>query len=245
MSMKYTSIICSVIVAFGFSGLGYFASKNVKSSTHLIEVKGLAEKVIKSDVADIVITVSNSNSNLEELYKKRTADKEKIMEFLTKSGVIPEEIADISMETSEGEEEEKSTLSDLITVKKHVCFRSKDTFSVRTSDFEKIDKIKSDIIKLSSEGVLVTYTYSYQLTNFCDVKIQMMREASENAQKNAEAFIEPHHQRIGKVVYLKQGEISIRAENETEETDRWASKEKTSVYKKLRLVVRAGFEKRR
>jgi hypothetical protein len=243
--MKYTSIICSVIVAIGFSGLGYFASRNIKSSQQLIEVKGLSEKVVKADVADVVITISNNNGNLEELYKKRTSDKQKVIDFLAKNGVIPEEIVDISMETTECEEEDKSSLSDLITVKKRIYFKSSDKLSVRTSDFDKVDKIKSDIMKLSSEGVLVTYKYVYQLTNFSDIKIQMMREASENAKKNAEAFIEPHNQKIGKVAYLKQGEITLRAENETEDTDRWDTKEKISVYKKLRLIVRAGFEKLR
>jgi hypothetical protein len=73
----------------------------------------------------------------------------------------------------------------------------------------------------------------------------MMREASENARKSAEAFIAPHNKGLGKVIYLKQGEITVRAENEAEDTDRWDTKEKTSVYKKLRLVVRAGFTKSR
>jgi hypothetical protein len=243
--MKYTCLICSGIVAFGLTGLGYFASKNIGASSQLIEVKGLSEKVVKADMGDVVITISNSGGNLEELYKKRIDDKQKVMDFLTKSGVIPEEIADISMETNEYEEEDKSSLSDLITIKKRKLFKASDKLSIHTSDLDKIDKIKEDIVKLSSEGVLVSYNYAYQLTNFADIKMQMMTEASENARKNAEAFIEPHRKSIGKVVYLKQGEITIRAENEAEDTDRWSSKEKTSVYKKLRLVVRAGFSKSR
>jgi hypothetical protein len=157
--------------------------------------------------------------------------------------VIPEEIVDVSMETKEYDEEDKSSLSDLITVKKRKCFRAEDKLSVRTSDFDKIDKIRENIIGLSSEGVFVTYKYAYQLTNFAEIKMQMMREASENARKNAEAFIEPQKQSIGKAVYLRQGEITIRAENEAEDTNQWESKEKTSIYKKLRLIVRAGFSK--
>jgi hypothetical protein len=243
--MKYVYLTCSGIIAFGLTGLGYFASKNIKADSQLVEVKGLSEKIVKSDMGDVIITISNSSENLDELYKKRILDKQKVMEFLTKSGVIPEEIADISMETNEYEEEDKSSLSDLITIKKRKLFKATDKLFVRTSDLDKIDKIKEDIVKLSSEGVFVSYKYTYQLTNFTDIKMQMMREASENARKNAEAFIEPHNKGIGKVIYLKQGEITIRAENEAEDTDRWDTKEKTSVYKKLRLIVRAGFAKSR
>jgi hypothetical protein len=73
--------------------------------------------------------------------------------------------------------------------------------------------------------------------------MEMMREASENAKKNAEAFIAPYGQRINKVAYLRQGEITIRSADETESEESWNSKESTSLHKKLRLVIRAGFTK--
>jgi hypothetical protein len=216
------------------------------ANLQLIEVRGLSEKVVKADVGDIFITISNNSENLEELYKKRTADKQKVIEFLKKNGVIAEEISNVSTETNVCKEDDKSsTLSGLITEKKRKYFEANDKLNVHLTDFDKLDKIKEDIVKLSSEGILVTYSYAYQLTNFSDIKIKMMHEASENARKNAEAFIAPHNQSIGKVAYLRQGEISIRAENETEDTSYWETKEKTSVYKKIRLVVRAGFTKSR
>jgi hypothetical protein len=213
----------------------------MKANSELIEVKGLSEQVVRADAGDLFITISNDNSNLEELYKKRVSDKEKVVGFLKSSGVTNEEIADFSVDTMEYLEEEKNVSG--TTIKKQKRYESKDRLTVRSRDLDKINKIKEEIFKLSSEGVFIACSYAYNLTNFLDIKKRMMKEASENARKNAEAFIEPYGQTIGKVVYLRQGEITIRAENETEDTERWDTKEKSSVNKKLRLVVRAGFAK--
>jgi hypothetical protein len=71
----------------------------------------------------------------------------------------------------------------------------------------------------------------------------MMRDASEHARKSADACACVHGQKLGTLVYLRQGEISIRAEDESSETSEWNSSEAISINKRLRLVVQAGFSK--
>ncbi|MDR0677065.1 MAG: SIMPL domain-containing protein [Holosporaceae bacterium] len=243
--MKSASFLGALVISFGLIGFGYFSSKKIGRVAELVEVKGLSEKVVRADVGDIHIGISNSDTDLEELYKKRVADKAKVMEFLKNHGVIDEEIVNFSMETDEKQEEDKVTSSGVTTTKKQKYYIANDKFTVRSKDLSKIKNIKEDMVKLLSEGVFINYTYSYRLTSFADVKMEMMKEASENAKKNAEAFIKPQGIAIGKVIYLRQGEITIRGEDETENVESWNSKESTSINKRLRLVVRAGFAKRR
>ncbi|MDR2781843.1 MAG: SIMPL domain-containing protein [Holosporaceae bacterium] len=229
------------IIAFGLLGFGYFSKLQTMDT---IEVKGLSEKVVRADVGHICITISNHCENLEKLYTKRAADKIKVVDFLKSCNVTDEEILDSSMDTKEYEEESTTISPTSVTkVEKIKFYKSEDKLSINTKDLGKIEKIKDGIMKLSSEEIFIGYNYSYDLTNFLDIKIQMLKEASENARKNAEAFIEPQGQKCGEVVYLRQGEITIRAENESETIDSWSSKEKTNINKKLRLVVRAGFAK--
>ncbi|MDR0555962.1 MAG: SIMPL domain-containing protein [Holosporaceae bacterium] len=239
------SFLSAVVIACGLVGFGFFSFKSFRDYGELVEVKGLSEKVVRADVGDVCIVISDRNSSLEELYKKRTLDKDKVIAFLKGVGVTGEEIVNCSMNTTEecwNDEMKKAGYSET-AAKKQRYFKSEDKINVRTKDLDKVNKIKEELVKLSSEGTFITYSYSYQLTNFSDIKIEMMRDASENAKKNAEAFIVPHNQKIGKVVYLRQGEITIRAESEDEDTNRWESCEKTSINKKLRLIVRAGFLK--
>ncbi|MDR2158101.1 MAG: SIMPL domain-containing protein [Holosporaceae bacterium] len=242
--MRRPYIIASIIISGGLIGFGYFSSKNMRAGNELIEVKGLSEKIVRADVGDMSIRISNTGKNLEELYKKRISDKDKVIGFVKSQGITEEEIVNSSMDTTEEYENEGEIISSgMKTVKKRRYFKAEDKLIVRTKDLSKINKIKEEIIKLSSEGIFITFHYSYSLTNFADIKLIMMRDASENAKKNAEACVAPHGQKIGKVVYLRQGEITIRAEDESENTDSWNSKESASVNKKLRLVVRAGFSK--
>jgi hypothetical protein len=242
--MKYSYISASII-ACGLIGFGYFSSKNIKSTSELIEVKGLSEKVVRADIGEMVITIINNNDDLEKMYKKRVADKDKVIGFLKSQGITDEEIVNSSMDVLECEEDFTSSSSREIIAKKHKYFKSEDKINICTKDIGKVQKIKEGITKLSSEGVFIKYSYSYPLTNFSDIKMEMMQEASENAKKNAEAFIKPHKQKLGKVIYLRQGEITIRGEDENEGVESWNSKESTSINKKLRLVIRAGFAKSR
>lgn len=232
----------AVIIALGLGSFGYLNSYSNK----LIEVKGLAEKIVRADIGDMSIDISNNGyENLEDLYKKRISDKEKVIAFLKQQGITDTEIVSFSMNTSNYTEENKTTsISGVTTTERKRLFGSNDTISIKTKELEKIGKIKADIVKLSAEGVLVTYYYSYKLTNFVNIKLEMMKEASANARKNAEAFVEPQGDTIQGVAYLKQGEVTITGEDEGENVNSWNSQESQSINKKLRLVVRAGFYKK-
>lgn len=237
------AILASGTIAVGLASLGYLKQYNNKT----IEVKGLSEKTVKADIGEISITFSNSNySNLEELYKKRIEDKEKIVNFLKDHAVTDEEIVNYSTSTSDYEEVNKSTSADGLTkMDRQILFRANDVITVKTTQLEKIEKIKSEIYKLSAEGILLTYKFAYNLTHFIEVKLEMMKEASENALNNAKKFIEPYDNlEIGDVIYLKQGEVTIRAEDENEAVNYWDSQESKSINKKLRLVVRAGYSQK-
>ena len=241
-------VVGAAIIAVGLVGFGYFRTYYAQSTSNLVTVKGLSEKIVRSDVAEMSIKFSNKRfENLEDLYKKRIADKEKILEFLKIHGITDEEIVNFSMDTVDYTEEtkEKAPDSDAVVTKNTRYFDSNDGFSIKTKQLEKVDIVKADIMKLLSEGIFVSYDYNYKLTNFIDIKLGMMKEASANARKNAEVFVEPQGIGIDDVVYLRQGEVSIRAEDENEDVNYWESKKDKSINKKLRLVVSAGFSKKK
>lgn len=235
--------IGSLLFAFLIAvGMGFFGYGN-KCRTNLVEVKGLSEKTVRADIGEIFISVSNNGfTNLEDLYKKRTEDRKKVLDFLKTQGVTEDEIANGSSETSDYNESDKTISATGVTkVDRKTFFRSSDTICVKTTQLEKIEKIRSEIIQLSSQNVLFSYRYNYRLTRFIEIKLEMMKEASENAYRNAQKFVEPYNSEIKEVAYLRQGEITIRAEDENEQISSWESQESKSINKKLRLVVRAGF----
>ena len=240
-------IVGTTIISIGLLGFGYLRTYYSQNTSNLVTVKGLAEKVVRSDMAEMSVRFSNKKfENLEDLYRKRVSDKEKVLKFLKDHGITDEEIVNFSMDTSDYIEETEYKLeSGIISTKKNRYFKSNDEFSIKTKQLKKVNDVKADVMKLLSENVFVTYDYNYKLTNFIDIKLEMMKEASANARKNAEVFVEPQGLKICDVVYLHQGEVTIRAEDESEDVSSWDSKKNKSINKKLRLVVRAGFSKKK
>lgn len=244
--------IGSAFLAIGLIGLGGVLGYSIvkvgcihSQNSNMIEVKGLSEKKVRADIGTLSISVPNNGfDNLDDLYKKRTHDKEKVIAFLKSNGVSEDEMT-FSVNTWDYSDENKTTENGVTTTVKKRLFSANDTVNVKTKDVDKVGKIKADMMKLVSEGILATCDYSYKLTNFVDIKLEMMEEASKNARRNAEVFIAPQGYSIGEVVYLKQGEVTITGDDESENTNSWNSEERQSINKKLRLVVRAGFSKQK
>lgn len=230
-------VICAGLIAAGIVGAAFLCSKHMGQSDNLIVVKGLSEKIVRSDIGEIVVTIRNQNEKIPELYKKQTADRKRVMEILKQQNIAESEIVDSSSDISMVERENS---------KKQLTryFNAEDTIIVSTKDLDKIEKLKAGLMTLPLEGIYVTYTYQYKLTNFPNIKLEMMKEAGENTLQNARAFVSSINGcSVGPVAYLRQGEIEITAVTDSASTSYWSSSEKTSIYKKLRLVVRAGYNK--
>lgn len=68
----------------------------------------------------------------------------------------------------------------------------------------------------------------------------MIKEAAENAWNSAEESIKPYNQRLTDAAYIRQGEMTVEAED----SSRYSYYGETeSLNKKIRLIVRAGFHK--
>lgn len=241
MKMKLTYFLCGSALVISLIGATYLGVKLLKSTSSMVEVKGLSEKIVKSDIGEIIIKISNRNDNIDDLYKKTKEDSEKTIAFLKNNNVDESEITYSDIDIFE-DSEAKSEIKDAkeITEKK-IFYRSTYSVKIMTKQIEKIKNIRSNIVKdLMSQKIFVSYNYSYKITNFSDIKLDMMKEASEHARKSAEAFLAPYCKKLGRVKYLRQGEITIKGENDSCEDYQYHDNT-SSVNKKLRLVVQAGF----
>ena len=237
-------IICACAIAAGFWGFGSLKSLE----KHIIEVKGLSEKIVRADVGTLHITFENEFEEpkeitkeqkkqlIDDLYKKRTEDRTIVMEFLKDHGITKEEIVE---ESNDIREYNEWVAKD--TYRRYM--KSTNSIKIRTRAVEKILPIKKEIGDLIGKSIMVSCDYAYKLTDFINIKLEMMREASENARKNAEVFVAPQKTEIDDLIYLRQGEVSINAEDDG--SGGGYSSESESINKKLRLVVRAGYSKKK
>lgn len=234
MVNKFCCVLSAIIMACGLVGGGYFAVKKVTSNREMIEVKGLSERIVRSDCCEIEIHIKNYDTNIEKMYAKHKNDKEIVMEQLRTWGVKDSEISGYSCDVQNRTEYDSSA--------KETKFAIDEGIYITTQDLNKAKDIKLKLPDLMLKDVFVTCSYKYKISDFNKIKTEMLKEAAQNARECAEAFIGALDRRLGDVVYLNQGAIIIKAPNESDESS-WSSSESQSVEKKLRLVVRAGFKK--
>lgn len=234
-------IICiALCIAGGMLGFGKFSFHDLRPNTDLIEVKGLSEKIVNSDIAEIKITIKNDNTDISALYQKSKEDKEKVIAYLKQAG-FESDIYKFDFTTNSYEDH---IYEDGKVISKEKRFSSFDYIFLKTTKFDQIENLKTKLAEFGIEKILISFDCTYKLLDFKGLRLSMLAEAAQNAKDSARAFVKNFNGVITNLVYLRQGEITITSDTESEQSNRWESmgSEKASFRKKLRLIVRAGFK---
>lgn len=223
-------------IALGLSFGGYFSAKQIASAKQLIEVKGLSEKIIKSDLCVITIDVENLGETIETTQKQLQESVNIILNDLKKLKINEDDITITSHTNNRTIEDFKD--GQRVNLRK---FEVRKCIKLSTNNVDTPKEIEPLLSGWLAKNILAQCRYEYKLSNFNKVKKEMMQEAAQNARDCAKSFVGALDEELGELVYLHQGVISISASDESESS--WYSHE-NSVEKKLRLVVNAGFKKK-
>lgn len=193
----------------------YFATSNFTNQNSYIEVKGLSEKIVKSDIAMWSINFEVKSNNIDTLHANVEKNIKEIKKFLVDNGFDDSEISvaplNIYQNTYQG-----------------AMFRY--TSNVRMSVYtDKVDGVKEASQKtrdLVKKGIVMSGNYiNFNFSDLNSVKPEMIAEATKNAQKSAEDFAENSDSSIGKMVRARQGVFSISEKDPG-----------SPEYKKIRIV---------
>ncbi len=233
-TVKITFVVglfVSLVFLYGFKTV----SKAIKHSNQRISVStsGSAEKIVKSDIAELQIFIKNKDESFARLNEKRVSDRQTVLDFLKIYGLDEKDVISVKVK-SENKGEKGSKISH-----KEQNFGSEDTVFIRTKNFEAVDKIKNQIMDLASNGVIASYKCVYKVLNLDNVKYTLMAEAAKNAEKEANALLSPFKKRVKKILSLHSfSDPSVM--NETSDY-RWDSSGESSLMKKVKMTVSASF----
>ena len=232
-------IIASVIFIFGFRNLSQ-AIKNVNHK-RCVEAFGTAEKKVKSDIAELKINIKNKSESFENLYRKRVEDKQKVIDFIKGCGITDKEIISITVK-SDNKGEKENEWGGTTTSNQETYYSSEDSILIRTTDFDKIEKIKNQIIQLAAKDVIVSYKYKYKILEPERLRAEMMTLAVKNARANAEALVQPLNKTIKDVNRISCNKYDMSIIKETQ-NDRYSSSDNDNdtINKKVRVDVTAEF----
>lgn len=204
-----SAILAVAIVIFGvliMSALNNFTNKDRR-----VTVKGLSEMELPADEVTWNFSTSYGGNSVQETYSALNRVKNRLSKFLTDNGIPEKDIYFGSPSVTDMEQYNYSN--------RPVPYKYKLTLSA-TVHSKEVDKVREVISRqgelIEKEGIVLDGGYDYySLSNFSEVKPQMMEEAIQNAQATAEQFAKNSHSRLGKIVSAGQGQFSMDGLNET------------------------------
>lgn len=218
-----TLIICTLI--------GASTLIKVRSLSNTIRVTGAAFKPIKSDYAIWDANVSARAETLESAYSKLESDLKKVKTFFENQG-----ISDTSYSLRP------------VRINKHmnregqiIAYTLVQTFHIEMPDVEKVKSLSEKASVLIEQGVMIeSRPPKYLVTSLDDLKIEMIRAATENAKMRAEQLAGSTGHKIGAPTSANVGVFQIRALHSQDVSSRGMS-DVSSINKEIVSTVHVRF----
>ncbi len=226
-------LIAAGIISLGLGLSGYFIGQGFLGSrmnTQYVEVKGLAERVVKSDEAVWTLTIKLVNNDLSQLYDAVSKNQAATKQFLLNQGFKAEEI---SMNPISITDNQSITYNQNQGLPRYSADAG---VTVSTSLVDNVGKALQKTGDLVAQGVVVTSSNAiFRYTQLNEIKRPMLEEATKNARNSAESFAMDSKTTLGKIQYASQGLFTITDANSTYDSG-------TSILKKVRIVTTIEYQ---
>lgn len=231
-----SNFLLGIALAIGLIVSAFIVSntiKDVKTQNQTIEVKGYAEKEIRSDMAIWDATFQRFGFDQISAYYYMEEDLKKVKAFLDSKG-IKESDVEISAVQSRTQFKMNEQGYSTNVIEGYILSQS---ISVKSLDVEKIDEIYRASSVLIKDGLYFdTYSPRYLFTKLDDLKIEMLGAATKDAKNRAVELAENSGSKVGALKSARQGVFQITPANSTEISD-YGMYDVSSIDKIIKAVV--------
>ena len=223
------SIWNAVVIAAGIALAGVFVGNAIRANAQnqrFIEVRGLAEKVVKADRAAWALRYQASGDDMAGVMSELGRQQQLVLRFLTERGFKTESIGTSPVAVQDNWASGRQARN-RYTVRSGVTLTS--------SDVDAVQRAETEINELVKAGVVLDFpNLRYIFTDLNAIKPAMLTEATTNAKQAAESFARDSNARILGLRSATQGLFSIA-------TPLADYDEAGSVMKKVRVVTRMQY----
>ncbi len=227
-----SNIISSIILALGIALLGLFINQGIvafKSFDRYVEVKGLDERIVKSNEATWSIYFSVSSDQLKELNTKVSESLRVLTEFIEANGFMSEEIQKGPLSVTDNFANSYSAKL------QGPQYTARGSIVVGTKNVDLLGKMASKNEELLKQGVMLeSNNISYYFTDLNLIKPEMLKAATANAREAAISFAEHSNSKLGSIRSATQGVFTI--DSPFKEYD-----SRSSIMKKVRVVTKVSY----
>lgn len=227
-----------VFTAFIFSS----AYKNRNQSNNTIKVTGLGAKDFESDLIVWSGSFTKKNTDLKQAYAELDKDRESINSYLLSKGINSNNIVfsavDINKEFDVTYDNYGNKTQSIFT-----GYRLNQNVQIESNEVNKIEGISRQVSELINIGVeFYSKNPQYYYTKLSELKIEMIAEATKDANDRAQKIAENAESSVGNLKNADMGVFQIVAQNSSEEYSWGGSFNTSSKRKTATITVRLEYE---
>lgn len=229
----WSKILAALLIGIGVASSGYFIADGLMESrkyTRFIQVKGLAERVVKADQAIWTIHFKLVNDDLAALYQGLETTQNKTRAFLQKAGFKDNEISVDTVTVTDNQSNSYNQNENLPR------YSADGGLTIGTSEVDRVLQTAQKTGELVQQGIVVTSSSAiYRYTSLNDIKPQMLDDATASAHEAAMSFASHAKAQLGDIRRAMQGLFTIADANSTYDSG-------TSIMKKVRVVTTVEYQ---
>ncbi len=219
------------------------AYQKTRRSGEIIRVTGSARREIRSDFIIWQCTAKEERPTATAAFASLHSDTGRIVDYLKKQGIKPEEIVPMPINTSVLHPPLDANVRDDSAVSRPITgYRLTQAIQVRSKDVVHVDTVARGATELMSLGIpLTSDAPEFLYTGIDKLKLELLNEASSDARSKAEGIAISCGSHVGELKYARAGVTQIEALSATEGVTDTGANDTSSLDKKVTVVVRTDF----
>jgi hypothetical protein len=237
--------ISSVIIALAVIGSAYLISsayRNRNKGNDSISVTGLGSKDFTSDLIVWSGSFHKKSIDLKMAYAELDAAREVVKSYLVGKGIPADRLIfsaiEIEKQFDNLYDDNGNQISSTFT-----GYRLQQNVQIESTDVERVEEISRNVTELINSGIeFYSNTPSYYYTKLAELKIEMIAEATQDANVRAQKIAENAGGSLGSLKSADMGVFQIVGQNSSEDYSWGGSFNTSSKNKTASITVNLQYE---
>jgi len=230
---RVSYIAMAVIVAVGFSVMGFFIGnglRNIKATDRFVNVRGLAERQVNADAAKLAIHIQHTGATPAALFPVIATTQKLVLAFLAEEGIKESDVEIgqwMTVRTSAQELKDDPSLP---------RYSVSGIVNVTTNHVEAAGNAyrKINDLRVKTNGGVTESEIAYSFTGIGQLRAEMIAAATKDARNAAAQFAMDSGSKVGSIRNASQGIFQITAPGQD-------SDDPGSVRKNVRVVTTVDY----
>lgn len=207
---KISTVCAAIVIGLGITAGGYFIGNGIqqlKTNNRYVNVRGLSEKDVLADTAQLSISITDKGDVPGELFPKIAAAQDKVIAALKAQGLKDDEIQTGQWSTDRTRPEDRKNDPSL------PLYTAWGSVSVKTHNVTAIAKVMGQLnaLQMATQGAIADSNVSYSFNGIGKLRAEMIAAATKDARNAALQFAADSGSQVGSIRNASQGVFQILA----------------------------------